>query len=231
MDSVEQRILERLQVDGRISNVQLAEMVGLSESPTFRRVKLLEEAGTIRGYVALLDQRKLGLQVTAYVSVRMEKQPDQERHEFHRCVADEPYIVECHAMSGASDFLMKVLWKAVQYGVRLEDGRIDYDEVERLAREHRPRLLLAGASAYPRIIDFERFGRIAREVGAVLVVDMAHIAGLVATGHHPSPIPFTDVTTTTIFKGVTPFWILDIIRLLLLVLLPGIALYLPGLMD
>lgn len=109
MDRVEQQILECLQTDGRKSNVQLAEIVGLSESPTFRRVKRLGEAGMIRGYVALLDQRKLGLQVTAYVSVRMEKQPDRERHEFHQCVADEPYIVECHATSGASDLLMQVV--------------------------------------------------------------------------------------------------------------------------
>jgi Lrp/AsnC family leucine-responsive transcriptional regulator len=119
MDRVEQRILEHLQVDGRMSNVQLAEIVGLSESPTFRRVKLLEEAGTIRGYVALLDQRKLGLQVTAYVSVRMEKQPDRDRHGFHRRVADEPYIVECHAMSGAFDFLMKVVARDMDHFAEL----------------------------------------------------------------------------------------------------------------
>jgi len=92
------------------------------------------------------------------------------------------------------------LWKAVQYGVRVEDGRIDYDEVERLAREHRPRLIVAGASAYPRIIDFERFGRIAEEVGATLVVDMAHIAGLVAAGLHPSPVPHAGVVTSTTHK-------------------------------
>ena len=92
------------------------------------------------------------------------------------------------------------LWKAVQYGVRLEDGLIDYDEVERLAKEHRPRIVVAGASAYPRIIDFERFGRIAREVEAVLVVDMAHIAGLVAAGLHPSPVPHADLVTTTTHK-------------------------------
>jgi glycine hydroxymethyltransferase len=92
------------------------------------------------------------------------------------------------------------LWKAVQYGVRPEDGRIDYDEVSRLAHEHRPRLLVAGASAYPRIIDFERLGAIAREVEAVLVVDMAHIAGLVATGLHPSPVPHADVVTSTTHK-------------------------------
>jgi len=92
------------------------------------------------------------------------------------------------------------LWKAVQYGVRLEDGLLDYDEVERLAKEHRPRLIVAGASAYPRTLDFERFGRIAREVGASLVVDMAHIAGLVAAGVHPSPVPHADVVTSTTHK-------------------------------
>src|SRR5258706_359039 len=87
------------------------------------------------------------------------------------------------------------LWNAVQYGVRPEDGRLDYDQVERLAREHRPRLLVAGASAYPRIIDFARLGAIAREVGATLVVDMAHIAGLVAAGLHPSPVPHADLVS------------------------------------
>jgi len=109
MDKVEEQILANLQENGRMSNVQLAELVGLSESPTFRRVKLLEETGMIRRYVALLDQRQLGLQVTAYISVRMEKQPDREQHDFHRCVEAEPHIVECHAMSGAYDFLMKVV--------------------------------------------------------------------------------------------------------------------------
>jgi len=92
------------------------------------------------------------------------------------------------------------LWKAVQYGVRLEDGRIDYDEVERLAKEHRPRLIVAGASAYPRLLDFARFGGIADEVGAALVVDMAHIAGLVAAKLHPDPIPHAAVVTSTTHK-------------------------------
>jgi glycine hydroxymethyltransferase len=92
------------------------------------------------------------------------------------------------------------LWKPVQYGVRDEDGRIDYEQVERLAREHRPRIIVAGASAYPRLIDFERFSRIAREIDAVLVVDMAHIAGLVAAGVHPSPVPHADVVTSTTHK-------------------------------
>jgi glycine hydroxymethyltransferase len=91
------------------------------------------------------------------------------------------------------------LWKAVQYGVR-EDGRIDYDQVAALAREHRPRIIVAGASAYPRQIDFARFGAIAQETGASLVVDMAHIAGLVAAGLHPTPVPHADVVTTTTHK-------------------------------
>jgi glycine hydroxymethyltransferase len=92
------------------------------------------------------------------------------------------------------------LFKAVQYGVRLEDGRIDYDQMASLAREHRPRLIVAGASAYPRVIDFARFAEIAREVGAMLVVDMAHIAGLVAAGLHPSPVPHADLVTSTTHK-------------------------------
>uniref|UniRef100_A0A832I9C5 Serine hydroxymethyltransferase n=1 Tax=Eiseniibacteriota bacterium TaxID=2212470 RepID=A0A832I9C5_UNCEI len=92
------------------------------------------------------------------------------------------------------------LWKAVQYGVRAEDGLLDYEQVERLAREHRPRILVAGASAYPRVIDFARLAAIAREVGAVFVVDMAHIAGLVAAGLHPSPVPHADLVTSTTHK-------------------------------
>jgi glycine hydroxymethyltransferase len=92
------------------------------------------------------------------------------------------------------------LFRAVQYGVRPEDGRLDYEGMEALAREHRPRIIVAGASAYPRVIDFERFARVAREVGASLVVDMAHIAGLVAAGLHPSPVPHADLTTSTTHK-------------------------------
>ena len=91
-------------------------------------------------------------------------------------------------------------FKAVNYGVRREDARIDYDEVERLALEHRPRLIIAGGSAYPRFIDFERFRAIADKIGAYLMVDMAHFAGLVAGGAHPSPVPFAHITTTTTHK-------------------------------
>ena len=91
-------------------------------------------------------------------------------------------------------------YNIVSYGVGEESGRIDYDEVERLAKEHHPKMIVAGASAYSRGIDFERFRRIADEVGAYLMVDMAHIAGLVAAGLHPSPVPYADVVTTTTHK-------------------------------
>ena len=87
----------------------------------------------------------------------------------------------------------------VPYGVN-DDGFIDYDEMERLAKENNPKLIVAGASAYPRVIDFERISKIAKEVGAYFMVDMAHIAGLVATGEHPSPVPYADVVTTTTHK-------------------------------
>ena len=90
-------------------------------------------------------------------------------------------------------------FNVVPYGLG-DDERIDYDEVERLAKEHRPKMIIAGASAYPRVIDFERFATIASEVGAKLMVDMAHIAGLVATGAHPSPVPHADVVTSTTHK-------------------------------
>ena len=87
-----------------------------------------------------------------------------------------------------------------QYGLRREDHRIDMDEVARLAREHKPKLIICGASAYPRIIDFAAFKEIADEVGALLLADIAHISGLVAGGVHPSPIPFADVVSTTTHK-------------------------------
>ena len=79
---------------------------------------------------------------------------------------------------------------------------MDYDELERLAKEHQPKLIIGGASAYPRTIDFERIGNIAKSVGAYFMVDMAHIAGLVASGHHPSPLPHADVVTSTTHKSL-----------------------------
>jgi glycine hydroxymethyltransferase len=92
------------------------------------------------------------------------------------------------------------LYTIVPYGVRQDDERIDYDEFERLAHEHKPKMIMVGASAYPRLIDFERIGRVGREVSAPVVTDMAHIAGLVAAKVHPSPIPHSDFVTTTTHK-------------------------------
>jgi glycine hydroxymethyltransferase len=92
------------------------------------------------------------------------------------------------------------LYNVIPYGVRPDDHRIDFDRLRELALKHRPKVIIAGASAYPRIIDFEKFSEIARESGATLVVDMAHIAGLVATGHHPNPVPWAEVVTSTTHK-------------------------------
>jgi glycine hydroxymethyltransferase len=91
-------------------------------------------------------------------------------------------------------------FNAVPYGLDMSTETIDYDELERLAREHRPKMIIAGASAYPRILDFERFSAIAKSVDAVLMVDMAHIAGLIAGGVHPSPVPYADFVTSTSHK-------------------------------
>ena len=92
------------------------------------------------------------------------------------------------------------LYHAVQYGVESQSGEIDYQQVTDLARSHRPRVIVAGFSAYSRVIDWARFRSIADEVGAYLLVDMAHVAGLVATGHYPNPVPYADVVTSTTHK-------------------------------
>ena len=105
-----------------------------------------------------------------------------------------------HLTHGAPPNLSGKWFKAIGYGVRREDARIDYDQVAALAREHRPKLVIAGGSAYPRTIDFARFRAIAEEVGALLLVDMAHYAGLVAAGAYPSPFPHAHVVTTTTHK-------------------------------
>ena len=109
--------------------------------------------------------------------------------------------LECggHLTHGSPVSFSGKLYNIVHYGVN-EEGYIDYDEVERLAREYEPKMIVAGASAYPRIIDFARFKDIAEEVGAFFMVDMAHIAGLVAAGLHPSPVPFADFVTATTHK-------------------------------
>jgi glycine hydroxymethyltransferase len=105
-----------------------------------------------------------------------------------------------HLTHGAKPALSGKWFNAIQYGVRREDHRIDFDQVEALAREHKPRLIIAGGSAYPRHIDFAGFRTIADEVGAIFMVDMAHFAGLVAAGAHPSPFGHAHVVTTTTHK-------------------------------
>jgi len=105
-----------------------------------------------------------------------------------------------HLTHGAAPNLSGKWFNAVQYGVTRDTGLIDYDEVEKLAMEHRPKMILAGASAYPRVIDFAAFRAIADKAGALLMVDMAHISGLVATGAHPSPLPYADIVTSTTHK-------------------------------
>jgi glycine hydroxymethyltransferase len=92
------------------------------------------------------------------------------------------------------------MYKFVAYGVKKEDERIDYDEIDKLAQEHKPKMIVAGASAYSRIIEFDRIAKAARSVGALFFVDMAHIAGLVAAGVHPSPVPHADIVSTTTHK-------------------------------
>lgn len=105
-----------------------------------------------------------------------------------------------HLTHGAAPNISGKWLNPVQYGVRREDALIDFDEVERLAAEHKPKIIVAGGSAYPRVIDFERFRAIADSVGALLMVDMAHFSGLVAGGAHPSPFPHAHIATTTTHK-------------------------------
>lgn len=104
-----------------------------------------------------------------------------------------------HLTHGAEPNFSGKFYRAVQYGVD-ENGILDYDELERLAREHKPRMIVSGFSAYSQILDWQRFRDIADEVGAYLLADMAHVAGLVATGHYPNPVPIADVVTTTTHK-------------------------------
>jgi glycine hydroxymethyltransferase len=105
-----------------------------------------------------------------------------------------------HLTHGASVSFSGKLYNAVQYGLDEKTGEVDYDQVEALAREHKPKMIIAGFSAYSRIMDWQRFRDIADLVGAYLFVDMAHVAGLVATGLYPNPVPIADVTTTTTHK-------------------------------
>jgi glycine hydroxymethyltransferase len=105
-----------------------------------------------------------------------------------------------HLSMGSPVNFSGFIYKVIPYGVSEKTETIDYDEIERLAKEHRPKLIVAGASAYPRIIDYATFRKIADDIGALVMVDMAHIAGLVAAGLHPSPVPYADFVTTTTHK-------------------------------
>ncbi|WP_315451496.1 serine hydroxymethyltransferase [uncultured Selenomonas sp.] len=105
-----------------------------------------------------------------------------------------------HLTHGSPVNISGMYYKVIPYGVDKETERIDYDALDMLAKEHQPKMIIAGASAYARIIDFERIGAIAKTVGAIFMVDMAHIAGLVAAGQHPSPVPYADIVTSTTHK-------------------------------
>ncbi len=105
-----------------------------------------------------------------------------------------------HLTHGASVNFSGKVFRALQYGLNPDSGEIDYDQVEALAREHHPKMIVAGFSAYSRVLDYERFRAIADAVGAYFLVDMAHVAGLVATGHYPNPVPYADVVTSTTHK-------------------------------
>ena len=105
-----------------------------------------------------------------------------------------------HLTHGAKVNFSGKLYKAAQYGIKPDTGEIDYDQVSRLAEEHKPKMIVAGFSAYSRVIDWARFRAIADSAGALFFVDMAHVAGLIATGHYPNPVPFADVVTTTTHK-------------------------------
>ncbi|HBA98892.1 MAG TPA: serine hydroxymethyltransferase, partial [Gammaproteobacteria bacterium] len=105
-----------------------------------------------------------------------------------------------HLTHGAAPSFSGKNFNAIQYGLDLETGEIDYDQVEALAKEHNPKMIIAGFSAYSRVVDWQRFRDIADSIGAYLMVDMAHVAGLIATGEYPSPVAIADVTTTTTHK-------------------------------
>lgn len=115
IDTAERKILALLQADGRLANNKLAEKVGLSQSPCFRRVKQLEQAGLIKGYVGIVDQRLLGLDITAFVQVTMKDHTSYDEAVFTRCVVNEEHIIECHAMSGNYDYLLKVVAKNMDH--------------------------------------------------------------------------------------------------------------------
>ncbi|HID49421.1 MAG TPA: serine hydroxymethyltransferase, partial [Chromatiales bacterium] len=114
-----------------------------------------------------------------------------------------------HLTHGAKVNFSGKIFHAVQYGLNEASGEIDYEQVQALAREHRPKMIVAGFSAYSRVVDWQRFRDIADEIGALLFVDMAHVAGLIAAGVYPSPVPIADVTTSTTHKTLRQWMIAD----------------------
>lgn len=111
LDAIDRRILRELQKDGRLSNVELAERVGLSASPCLRRLRLLEEAGVIRGYTALVDQRQVGMPISVFVSVKLDRQREEELARFEDAVRRCPEVLECYLMTGTRDYLLRVVAK------------------------------------------------------------------------------------------------------------------------
>ena len=114
LDAIDRRILERLQQDGRLSNADLAEKVGLSSSPCWRRVKALEEAGVIKGYAALLDAKTVGLSVNVFMSVSLSTQNEKSLKDFERAAAARPEVMECYLMTGDADYLIRVVVADIQ---------------------------------------------------------------------------------------------------------------------
>jgi len=124
LDSIDWKILDRLQQDARIANVDLARAVNLSPSPCLNRVRQLEAGGVVSRYVTLLDPLKLGLTVSVFIQVSLEKQDDRKQRDFLACVEAEEHIVECHAMSGSHDYLLKVVARSMDHFSDLSMNRI-----------------------------------------------------------------------------------------------------------
>jgi glycine hydroxymethyltransferase len=154
----------------------------------------IERAGRLFGCRFANVQPHSGSQANQAVFVALLKEGDK--------VLSMELFAGGHLSHGSPYNVTGRCFPVVQYGVRRQDGLIDYDEVDGLAREHRPRLIIAGGSAYPRAIDFPRLRKAADAVGALLLVDMAHFSGLVAGGAHPSPFPYADIATTTTYKSL-----------------------------
>ena len=162
------------------------EHVDVAESLAIERAKKLFNCGFVN------VQPHSGAQANGAVMLALIK-PDE-------CIMGMSLAAGGHLTHGAPPAMSGKWFDAVQYGVRKQDARVDFDEVEELALKHKPKMIIAGGSAYPRTLDFPKFREICDKVGALMMVDMAHFAGLVAAGVHPSPFPYADIATTTTHK-------------------------------